>query len=105
MKKKAKPRKYDVNGLKEEYIRSDFVNKVDELCRNIDCKSTGIRDCERLVNILEEAAAKTLPSIIKSTETKLWENDEELVQLRNIRDKTDRYAQPAKFKATTKKIR
>ena len=105
VKKKAKTRKYDISGLKEEYIRSDFVKNVDELCKEIECTTTGVRHCEKLKNILEEAAVKTLPSIIKSAEGKLWENDEELVKLRQSRDKVDRYTRPEEFKIASKSLR
>ena len=60
-------KKYDVNGLNnEEYIRSDFVSKVDKLCEAVECEAVGVKDCEKLVQILEEAATATLPEVIKS---------------------------------------
>ena len=81
------------------------MDKVDELCNLVECDSVGVKECEKLVNILEEAAKSTLPNIIKSTEAKIWDNDDELVQSRNIRDSIDRNTNPKEFKNITKKIR
>ena len=97
VKKKPKAKKYAINGLKEEYTRSNFVDKVDELCNLVECDSVGVKECEKLVNILEEAAKSTLPNIIKSKEAKIWDNDDELVQSRKIRDSIDRNTNPKEF--------
>ena len=89
--------------MKEEYTRSNFVDKFDELCNLVECDSVGVNECEKLVNILEEAAKEHTPNIIKSTEAKIWDNDDELVQSRKIRDSIDRNTNPKELKNITKK--
>ena len=64
-----------------------------------------MNDCTKLVNFLEEAASSTLPNAVRSKEAKLWDDDPELTQLRNLRNATDRNTKPAEFKAITKKLR
>ena len=81
------------------------MNKVDELCQAIECSIVGVKDCENLVQILEEAAKSTLPEVIKSAEAKLWDHDDTLISLRNHRDSVDRHTQPELFKSINKKIR
>ena len=105
VKKKPKANKYDISGLKDQYVKSNCVNKVDRLCDMIDCNSVGVTDCAKLVNILEEAASSTLPNVVKSNEAKLWDDDPEFVRLRNLRDSTDRNTRPSEFKSISKEIR
>jgi len=105
VKEQAKSNVYDISGLKDEYVKSNFIAKVDQLCNMIDSNEVGVNDCTKLVNILEAAASSTLPNAVRSKEVKLWDDDPELTQLRNLRDTTDRNTKPAEFKAITKKIR
>ena len=104
VKKQPKTKKFDVSGLKDEYILSNFVSKVDELCEAIETSTVGVKDCENLIKILENAASSTLPEVMKSAETKLWDHDDILVSLRNTRDSLDRHTQLEQFKAINKKI-
>ena len=105
VRKEPKTKMYDVGSLKDEYVKSNFVSKVDELCRMIDDAIEDKADCVKLVNILEEAATETLPKKVNSKEANLWDEDPELSLLRNLRDMTDRHTQADEFKAITKKIR
>ena len=105
VKKKQKTKRYDISGLKDEYIKSNFVNKVDQLCNMIESKSIGIKDCEKLVNILEKAAESTLQNIVKTVEAKLRDNDSELTRLNTLRDLTDRNTHPSEFTSISKQIR
>ena len=95
---------YDVGSLKDEYVKSNFVSKVDELCRMIDDDTEDVADCVKLVNILKEAATETLSKKVNSKEANLWDEDPELSLLRNLRDMTDRHTQADEFKVITKKI-
>ena len=71
VKKKSRPR-FDVNSLKDEYIRTNFVKKVDELWQLIENPNVTAKDCAKLVNILEFAAEQSLPNIVKTAEAYMW---------------------------------
>ena len=103
-KPKSNSQKFDMGSLKDEYVRSNFTLKVDTLCHSINAINVGVKECEQLVNILEKAAKHTLPNAVKSIESRIWDNDEELKRLLNIRDQIDRTSQKEKHKSLTKHI-
>ena len=105
VKKTPKTKMFDVSALKEEYIRSNFVSKVDELCTAINSNKVGVEECEKLVNILEEAAKQTLPNAVKTIQAKVWDSDEELNRLHNLRDQVDRNTNKQFHGQLTKQIR
>ena len=104
VKKQSKAKKYDVGSLKDEYVKSNFIDKVDELCAMINDDNTQVFDCIKLVNILEDAATTTLHDKVASKQSKIWDEDPELSILRNLRDRTDRLSQANEFKNITKQI-
>ena len=102
--KKKKAFKYNCNALKDQYIRSNFVSKLDELCSCIENPNFGVKDCTKLINIIENAAKETIPNTIKSVESYIWDQDEILKTLNKSRDKLDRRQNPLEFKCVSKKI-
>ena len=103
--KKTKQSRFDVNSLKDQYVRSGFVNKVDELCSQINSKYIKSKDFKKLVETLEVAAKHCLPNAVKSAEACLWDNDRELNDLLALRDHIDRNQNKIYFHEITNKIR
>ena len=85
VKKKPKS-KFDFNSLKDEYIRTNFMNKFNELCASIEDPNVTVKDCSKLTNILESAAEQSLPSVVKTAEAYILDNDAILSDLHNKRD-------------------
>ena len=104
VKKKSSSPKFNLGALKEEYVRSGFVSKVDQLCVNINAQDIGVNDCVRLTTILEDAAKHSIPKAIKSIETGIWDSDETLKRLCKERDSIDRNTKPLLHKSHSKMI-
>ena len=102
--KKKKSYKYNTNALKDQYIRSNFVSKLDELCAAIETTSFSVKDCAQLVNTIEEAAKQTIPNALKSVESYIWDQDQILLDLNKSRDRLDRQQKPTKYKELSKRI-
>ena len=62
VKKQAKSKMYEISDLKFEYVKSNFIAKVEQLCNMIDSNEVDVNDCTKFVNILEEASSSTLPN-------------------------------------------
>jgi exonuclease III len=71
--KKKKAYKYNCNALKDQYIHSNFVSKLDDLCSHIENPNIGVKDCTKLINIIEKAAKETIPDATKSVESYIWD--------------------------------
>ena len=103
--KKPKKGRFDVKSLKVEYIQSNFVEKVNSLCEQIEDRSIGIKHFEKCVNILEDAARQTLPNVVKSVEARIWDTYVELKVLLETKDTIDRNQHKAEFQDISNKIR
>ena len=104
VKKKSKA-KFDINCLKDEYIRTNFVTKVNDLCIMIDDPNVKVTDCKKLISILESAAEQCLPNVVKTAEAYMWDNDTVLNDLNMKRDKLDRNQHKQAYKDLSKHIR
>ncbi len=104
IKKTKKKQMFDLGTLKDDYIRSNFANKVDELCLSIENPNVDVSTCSVLTSVLEDAAKHTLPNTIKTIESRIWDNDTELRSLCNARDKLDRNKNKKAHKEVTNKI-
>ena len=76
IKNQKKKERFDIGSLKDEYVKSNFVNKVDQLCNLIYTPHITVKKCGILTKILEDAAKQTLPNAIKTVECRIWDNDE-----------------------------
>ena len=104
IKKTKKKKMFDIGSLKDEYVRSNFANKVDELCLSIENPNVDVSTCSVLTSVLEDAAKHTLPNAIKTIESRIWDNDAELQSLCTARDKLDRNKNKKPHKELTNKI-
>lgn len=103
--KKKSTSKFDLNSLKDEYIRTNFITKVNDLCTLIENPNVTVKDCAKLTNILESAAEQSLPNVVKSAEAYMWDNDPELSALHKKRDQLDRNQHKTEFKQLSKQIK
>ena len=104
VRKKPKS-KFDLNSLKDEYIRTNFINKVNELCASIEDPNVTVKDCAKFTNILESAAGQTLSNVVKTAEAYMWDNDQILSDLHNKGHQLDRNQHKPEFKQLSNQIK
>ena len=105
IKNQKKKERFDIGSLKDEYVKSNFVNKVDQLlCNIIDTPHITVKKCGILTKVLEDAAKQTLPNAIKTVECRIWDNDEILKSLCSKRDSLDRNVNKIEHKEYTNQI-
>ena len=105
VRKNPSTKRFNIANLKDQYVASNFVSEVDRLCAAIENKNISVDNCSKLCHILEEAATNTLPDIIKTVEARLWDTDEELTRLNQLRDKTNRQQNKQEHQRLTKLIK
>ena len=85
-------------------MKSNFFNKVDQLCNLIDTPHITVKKCGILTKTLEDAAKQTLPNAINTVECRIWDNYEILKNLCSKRDSLDRNVNKIEHKEYTNQI-
>ena len=103
--KKKPSYKFNTNALKDEYIHSNYIAKVDDRCSAIEDPKVGVKDCAKITSITKNAAKQRVPNVLKSVEAYMWDNDDTLSQMNYQHHNLDRNMFPRKHKMLSKNIK